>query len=227
MEAPEPDLFKDLLNAVVHAADLQTPSNGSLTGVNLSSAQFQALLSATVEEGSAPLRSLVDAISRAVNEHGDGDWTSVDLSGLQEFVSHILPNNGNYLRYASAALRNDREVVMVAAAQEYQCGSVRYATDSASSALRAEFEGDRIVTHVRNQLQLRSCFFGPFLCAIALPAPEAAAAAAPGGARCLLSRLNIGEESPIQQLIADFTGVAYGSSWRFVQLAAAHLAHCM
>ena len=80
------------------------------------------------------------------------------------------------------------------------------------------------VTYVANQLELRYSFFGPFLCAIALPAPEAAAAAAPGGARCLLPRLDIGEEKPIQQLIAAFTGVPIGSSWRFVQLAAAHLA---
>ena len=78
--------------------------------------------------------------------------------------------------------------------------------------------------HVKNQLRLRSSFFGPFLCAIALPAPEAAAAAAPGGARCLLPKLDIGEEKPIQQLIAAFSGVPIGSSWRFVQLAAAHLA---
>jgi len=77
---------------------------------------------------------------------------------------------------------------------------------------------------VRKQLRLRSSFFGPFLCATALPRPEAAVAAAPGGARCLLPRLDIGEEKPIQQLIAAFTGVPIGSSWRFVQLAAAHLA---
>ena len=32
------------------------------------------------------------------------------------------------------------------------------------------------------------------------------------------------EEKPIQQLIAAFAGVPIGSSWRFVQLAAAHLA---
>ena len=89
--------------------------------------------------------------------------------------------------------------------------------------LWVEFAGDRIITHVRNQLRLRSSFFGPFLCAITLPAPEAAAAAAPGDAWCLLPRLGIGKEKPIQQLIAAFTGVPIGSSWRFVQLAAAHL----
>ena len=99
-----------------------------------------------------------------------------------------------------------------------------FAIRSASSALEIEFEGGLLVTHVREQLQLRSSFFGPFLCAIALPVPEAAAAAAPGGARCLLPKLDIGEEKPIQQLIAAFTGVPIGSSWRFVQLAAAHLA---
>ena len=77
---------------------------------------------------------------------------------------------------------------------------------------------------MRKQLELRYSFFGPFLCAIALPAPEAAVAAAPVGARCLLPRLDIGNEQPIQQLVAEFAGVPYGSSWRFVQLAAAHLA---
>ena len=40
---------------------------------------------------------------------------------------------------------------------------------------------------------------------------------------CLLLRLDIGEESPIKEPIAEFTGVLYGSSWRLVQLAAAHL----
>ena len=76
---------------------------------------------------------------------------------------------------------------------------------------------------MRNQLRLRSSFFGPFLCAIALPRLEAAAAAAPGGARCLLPRLDMGEEKPIQQLIAAFTGVPHGASWRFVQLAVVYL----
>ena len=119
---------------------------------------------------------------------------------------------------------------MVAIATEY-----RWALDNpakydeftvhhASPALQAEFEGPRIVTHVRNQLRLRSSFFGPFLCGIALPRPQAAAAAAPGGKRCLLPRLDIGEEKPIQQLIAAFVGVPIGSSWRFVLLAAVHLA---
>ena len=122
-----------------------------------------------------------------------------------------------------------RGVVMVAIAQNYQWTFENpelfdeFTVHHASAALQAEFEGSRIVTHVRNQLRLRSSFFGPFLCAIALPAPEAAAAAAPGGARCLLPRLDIGEEKPIQQLIAAFTGVPVGSSWRAVQLAAAHL----
>ena len=116
-----------------------------------------------------------------------------------------------------AHLRN----VTLSARQVFLCN---FAIRLASPALQAEFEGDRIVTHVRNQLRLRSSFFGPFLCAIALPAPEAAAAVAPGGARCLLPRLDIGEEKPIQQLIAAFAGVPIGSSWRFVQLAAAHLA---
>ena len=118
---------------------------------------------------------------------------------------------------------------MVAIAQNYQwtldnAGRIHdSAIAHATPALRAEFEGDRIVTHVRKQLRLRSSFFGPFLCAIALPRLEAAVMAAPGGARCLLPRLDIGEEKPIQQLIAAFTGVPIRSSWRFVQLAAAHL----
>ena len=119
---------------------------------------------------------------------------------------------------------------MVAVAQNYQWTLDnpdrihkfidKFAIQHASSALQAEFKGNRIVTHVRNQLRLRSSFFGPFLCAINAPGADAAAL---GGRRCLLPRLDIGEEKPIQQLIAAFTGVPIGSSWRFVQLAAAHL----
>ena len=94
-------------------------------------------------------------------------------------------------------------------------------------ALRAEVEGDGILTHVNEQLQLRSSFFGTFLCAVALPAQAAGGgggAAAPGGASCLLPRLDVRSGSPIKMLIADFAGVPHRSSWRFVQLAAAHLA---
>ena len=138
--------------------------------------------------------------------------------------------NGNALMFASAAMKDDREVVMVAVAQNYHLTQERphatysHAIRHASEALRSEFAGGRIVTHVCEQLQLRSSFFGTFLCAVSLPAPEAPAAAALRVARCLLPKLDIGEEKPIQQLIAAFTGVPIGSSWRFVQLAAAHLA---
>ena len=132
----------------------------------------------------------------------------------REVVLAACNQNGYALDYASAALKDDREVVMVAIAQNYR------AVYHASSALQAEFNGEGILTHVRNQLRLRSSFFCPFLCAI--NAPEKAAAAL-GGARCLLPRLDIGEEKPIQELIAVFTGVPYGSSWRSVKLAAAHL----
>ena len=115
---------------------------------------------------------------------------------------------------------------MVAAAQDYQwtldnpTETDFFAIRQALPALRAEFEGDGILTHVREQLQLRSSFFGTFLCAVSLPAP----AAAPGVAPCLLPRLNVRSGSPIKMLIADFAGVPYRSSWRFVQLAAAPFA---
>ena len=145
------------------------------------------------------------------------------LQDNREVVLVACTHDGGALGDASAALQDDREVVMVALAKNYSNEDV--VIHHASPALQAEFQGDRIVTYVQNQLRLRSSFFGPFLCAIALPAPEAAAAAAPGGARCLLPRLDIGEEKPIQQLIAAFTGVPIGLSWRFLQLAAAHLTH--
>ena len=134
------------------------------------------------------------------------------LQDDREVVLAACNQNGLTLRYASAALTDDREAVMVAIAQNYH--------PVYHSALQAEFNGEGILTHVRNQLLLRSSFFCPFLCAI--NAPEKAAAL--GGARCLLPRLDIGEEKPIQQLIAAFAGVPIGSSWRCVQLAAAHLA---
>ena len=298
-------------------------SADKLMHVNLSAVQ-ELLSEAVVEDDNAPVRSLISAINRAVNADGGGTWTDVDLSGVREFVlpfvsklpfghglmcaSAALQNDrdvvmtavnqagraleyasdalqddrevvmaacnqyGEALKYASAALRADREVVMaavnqngmalqfasdamkddrevalaacnqtgialkhtsgelkadcdlvmVAAARNFRWKIAHGLTASyAAGALKTKFEGNLIVTHVRSQLELRSSFFGPFLCAIALPRPEAEAA--PGDARCLLPKLDIGEEKPIQHLIADFTGVAYGSSWRFVQLAAAHL----
>ena len=322
----ENEPFHQVLSAImVHVLDY--PDEGPLNSVNI--AGFQALLTEEAVEDNAPLRSLADAITRAVNEDGDGDWSTVNLTGVRavvlstvtrlgdhlecasdalkgdcevvmaacnqngmalefasdalkadrevvmaacnqngmalEFASDALGDDrevvlaacnqnglalwyasdaliddrevvmaacnqhGNALEFASDALKDDREVVMVAAAQNYQytlkySHKEYYTINHASVRLQAEFVGDRIVTHVHKQLRLRSSFFGPFLCAIALPAPEAAAAAAPGGARCLLPKLDIGEEKPIQHLIADFTGVPCGSSWRYVQLAAAHLA---
>ena len=166
-----------------------------------------------------------EVVLAACNQEGWAlQYASDALRDDREVVLAACNQNGYALEYASVALlKDDREVVMVAMAQDLSMGHRRYLSLYASVALRVEFEGNRIVTHVRDQLRLRSSFFGPFLCGIALPRPEAAAAAAPGGARCLLPRLDIGEEKPIQQLIAEFTGVPIGSSWRFLQLAAAHL----
>ena len=154
-------------------------------------------------------------------------FASAALRDNREVVlAAACKQNGEALRFASPALKGDREVVMVAIATNYQWTVENpelfdvFTVHHASPALQAEFAGDRIVTHVRNQLRLRSSFFGPFLCAINAPGADAAAL---GGRRCLLPRLDIGEEKPIQQLIAAFTGVPIGSSWRFVQLAAAHL----
>ena len=183
-----------------------------------------------LEYASDALKDDREVVFAACNQNGYAlRFASDALKDDREVVLAACSQNGDALVCALDTLKDDREVVILALAQNYhvtlECPHDTYlhAIHHASPALRAEFEGDRIVTHVRNQLRLRSSFFGPFLCAIALPAPEAAAAAAPGGARCLLSRLDIGEEKPIQQLIAAFTGVSIRSSWRFVQLAAVHL----
>ena len=161
-----------------------------------------------------------EVVLAACNKNGWAlGYASAALQDDREVVLAACNQDEAALRYASAALKDDREVVMVALAKNYSSEDV--VIHHASPALQAEFEGNRIVTHVRSQLRLRSSFVGPFLCGIALPAPEAVAA--PGGARCALPRLDIGEEKPIQQLIAAFVGVPIGSSWRFVQLAAAHL----
>ena len=168
---------------------------------------------------SAALKNVREVVLAAYNQHGYAlQYASAALQADREVVLAACNQWGFALRHASAALKDDREVVMVGIAQNYR---VRHrAVHHASSALQAEFNGEGILTHVRNQLRLRSSFFCPFLCAI--NAPEKAAAL--GGARCLLPRLDIGEEKPIQQMIAAFTGVPIGSSWRCVQLATAHLA---
>ena len=165
----------------------------------------------------AALQADREVVLAACNESGGAlEHASAALQADREVVLAACNQWGFALRHASAALKDDREVVMVGIAQNYR---VRHrAVHHASSALQAEFNGEGILTHVRNQLRLRSSFFCPFLCAI--NAPEKAAAL--GGARCLLPRLDIGEEKPIQQMIAAFTGVPIGSSWRCVQLATAH-----
>ena len=172
---------------------------------------------------SAALKDDREVVLAACNQDGWAlKYASAAMKDDREVVLAACNQDGEALEFASDKLKDDREVVMVALARNYLCEDV--AIHHASPALQAEFEGPRIVTHVRKQLRLRSSFFGPFLCGITLPRPQAAAAAAPGGARCALPRLDIGgEEKPIQQLIAAFAGVPIGSSWRFVQLAAAHL----
>ena len=200
-------------------------------------ADREVVLVALLEEGcalqyaSAALQVDREMVLAAIDQN---PWTLKYISAAftddPEVVLAAVNKGGRVLQFASAAVKDNREVVMVAVAQDYNWSlshpefAHEFAIRQASPALQAEFEGDGILTYVREQLQLRSSFFGPFLCAIALPAPEAAAAAAPGGARCLLPKLDIGEEKPIQQLTAAFSGVPIGSSWRFVQLAAAHLA---
>ena len=159
---------------------------------------------------------------------------SAALQDDREVVLAACNQNGYALQFASDALQDDREVVMVAAAQDYQwtldnpTETNDFAICQALPALRAEFQGGGILTHVREQLQLRSSFFGTFLCAVAIPAQAAGGggtvAAAPGGTTCLLPRLDVRSGSPIKKMIADFAGVPYRSSWRSLQLAAAHLA---
>jgi hypothetical protein len=185
-----------------------------------------------LEYASAALKDDREVVLAACNQDWNGRalmYASDAMKDDREVVLAACNQDGYALQYASAALQDDRGVVLVAVAESYHFmqknpNYYQHAIRYASPVLQAEFEGPRIVAHVREQLRLRSSFFGPFLCAIALPRPEAAAAAAPGGKRCLLPRLDIGEEKPIQQLIATFTGVPIGSSWRCVQLAAAHLA---
>ena len=178
---------------------------------------------------SAALNDDREVVLAACTQYGRAlQFASAAMKDRREVVLAACNQDGFALRFASAALRDNREVVMVAIATNYQWTVENpeafdvFTVHHASPALQAEFAGDRSVTHVRNRLRQRSSFFGPFLCGIAFPRPEAAAAAP--GKRCLLPRLDIGEEKPIQQLIAAFTGVPIGSSWRLVQLAAAHLA---
>merc|ERR1712070_422020 len=102
-------------------------------------------------------------------------------------------------------------------------GTESFAIRNASRPLQAEFKGKAIVSYVANYVQLRTSFFGPFLCAISLRAP-ASAPAAPGAPHCVLPRLDVRSGSPIKMIIADFAGVPIRSSWRFVHLAAVHLA---
>ena len=149
---------------------------------------------------------------------------SAAMKNDRDVVLAACNQYGHSLQFASAALKSDRGVVMVAAARNYPNS---FAIEYTSPALRAEFQGDGILTHVREQLQLISSFFGVFLCAVALPAHAGGggggAAAAAGGAACLLPRLDVRSGSPIQKMIADFAGVPYRSSWVSLQLAAAHL----
>ena len=167
-----------------------------------------------------------EVVLAACNQDGYAlEYASAALKDDREVVLTACNQMGWALEWASATLKADREVVTVAAASQWKLDNFRSqfpAIRHASPELQAEFEDtDRIVTHVLKQLELRYSFFGPFLCAIALPAPEAAATAA-GSAQCLLPKLDIGKEKPIQKMIADFAGVPYRSSWRFVQLAAAN-----
>ena len=178
---------------------------------------------------SVALKADREVVLAACNQYGLAlRYASDALQADREVVLTACNQNGMALHYASAALRKDDcEMMMVAVAQSYRNMQESPHNSEwvyfASFALRAEFRGDGILTHVRDQLQLRSSFFGIFLCAIALPAPAVAAA----GARCLLPRLDVRSGSPIKMLIADFAGVPHRSSWRFVQLAAAHLTCCL
>ena len=139
MTTPDEDNepFWTLIDAVLSAArdaDFNGDYNDdpeneySLTEVELSSMEVQALLSATVDEDNAPLRNLVDAINRAVNEGGGGDWTGVNLSGIREFILPVVSRDGVQLLHASDALKNDREVVMAAVNQNGL--AIEYASDT-------------------------------------------------------------------------------------------------
>ena len=71
--------------------------------------------------GNEPYWALVNAL---IDAAGD-DWSSVNLMGVEEFILPAVSRHGMYLKRASAAMRNDQNVVM--AAYEQNGGALRYA----------------------------------------------------------------------------------------------------
>ena len=159
---------------------------------------------------------------------------------------------GIALFYASEALRADRDIVLVAAAQNRKRALQNpqltnlHALTYASPELQEKFSGDRLVAYVTEQLTAHSSFVRLVLCAMTHAPPTADTAAAEddddeqqpsaskksrggGGAStsgCLLPMLHIDEEGAglhIKKTIADYAGVPHGASMAAVRCAAGHL----
>ena len=107
------ETFWDVHNAIANAAHMEEWfGGGSLTDVDLSSEECQTLLMKTTYD-EATLR-LIAAVTRT---NDDQNWSHVNLSGCREFVLPNVRRDGTRLRYASAALKNDLEVVQTAVNQ--------------------------------------------------------------------------------------------------------------
>ena len=61
--------------------------------------------------------ALVTAILQTADADNDGSLAAVNLSGVKEFMLRVVSEDGQRLQHASAALKDDREVVMAACNQ--------------------------------------------------------------------------------------------------------------
>ena len=62
--------------------------------------------------------AIVAAILQSADADNDGSLAAVNLSGVKEFMLRVVSEDGQRLQHASAALKDDREVVMAAGNQD-------------------------------------------------------------------------------------------------------------
>ena len=155
---------------------------------------------------------------------GDGRalaFAAVEVRADKRFITDIIAGgNPDAFEFASDALRGDHEVAVLAAAADtvnmmdnYKVPVITHATQE----LQDEYGDNRIIRVVERKVKTRTGFFGPFLCGIGVR--REVQDHIPFKERCHLPMLDIGEEKPIQQIVADFVGVPYGTEWRITEMA--------
>lgn len=148
-----------------------------------------------------PLQANVEIAEIAFSNHGFSlGYAPVHIRDNKKLAMVAVQQCADALEFVSPRLKQDKDVVLLAAAHDFEWSMQHpgrredFALCNAPIDFQYQWEGRKLLKYVYDQVRTRVVFCREFLLGMKT-------------ASCPLSRLNIGEETPIAKLIASFLGV--------------------